>query len=177
MARAVADRIAQRPDDSGVPTAADAPADLVELAELAADLFTDTVGLVRSALKTVADADVLVVATPAYKGHYTGLLKSFLDLLPGGGLTGTVAVPVVVAASPEHRVTAEAALRVVLDELAAVLPVRSFTVVESRLGELDGLVDAWAAAQLPVLRATVSALAPPTSGLNGTRPDAGSDDR
>ncbi|TDD63979.1 hypothetical protein E1262_29575 [Jiangella aurantiaca] len=40
-----------------------------------------------------------LLATPTYKARYTGLLKAFLDRLPGGALRGTVAVPVTVAAA------------------------------------------------------------------------------
>ncbi|EFC83406.1 NADPH-dependent FMN reductase [Parafrankia sp. EUN1f] len=144
----------------------------VELARLAGDLFTDAHGPVRARLAEVRDAEVLVVATPAYKGQYTGLLKAFLDLLPPGALAGTLVVPVVVANAPEHRVTTDVALRAVLAELGAALPVRSFTLVEAALGEVEAHGERWLSAHLRVLRAVLTALAPPTAPLNGSRPAA-----
>lgn len=60
------------------------------------------------ALERVCSAPLLIVGTPAYKGTYTGLLKLFLDRLPHEALAGVIAVPVAVAASPEHaRATAD----------------------------------------------------------------------
>ena len=41
----------------------------------------------------VADADVIVVATPVYKAAYSGVLKVFLDLLPQTALQGKTVLP------------------------------------------------------------------------------------
>src|SRR5438105_16239 len=43
---------------------------------------------IRVAMRQVHDADVVLVATPIVKGSYSGLLKTFLDLLPHDGLRG-----------------------------------------------------------------------------------------
>jgi SsuE family FMN reductase len=43
---------------------------------------------IRAALAAVAQARVVVLATPIYKAAYSGLLKVFLDLLPQDGLAG-----------------------------------------------------------------------------------------
>ena len=46
-------------------------------------LHADTSDLaIKRALAAVADADAIVIATPVYKASFTGLLKTFLDLLP-----------------------------------------------------------------------------------------------
>ncbi|MCX7291003.1 NAD(P)H-dependent oxidoreductase [Janthinobacterium sp.] len=37
---------------------------------------------IARAVRAVAEADAIVIATPIYKASYTGLLKAFLDLLP-----------------------------------------------------------------------------------------------
>ena len=37
---------------------------------------------ISAAIGQVAEADVVVVATPVYKAAYSGVLKVFLDLLP-----------------------------------------------------------------------------------------------
>ena len=124
---------------------------LVELAESAGD---------AAAQVTVADARVLVVATPAYKGSYTGLLKLFLDTLAGDSLRGTVVVPVVVAGSPVHATMTDLHLRWVLGELGGTLPVTSVVLTERQLAEHDdpaAAVAGWRDAQLPGVVAVVQA--------------------
>src|SRR5688572_23604894 len=76
----------------------------------------------ESAVELVSSASVIVVATPVYKGSYTGLLKSFLDVLPHQALAGAVVVPVTVSAAPSHRLLADLHLRPVLAELGASVP-------------------------------------------------------
>lgn len=49
---------------------------VVDLADLAPELFAPARPGVDNALSLVTHSDVLVVATPVYKGSYTGLLKS-----------------------------------------------------------------------------------------------------
>src|SRR5882757_6978380 len=44
--------------------------------------------VIRRALDLIARASGVVVATPVYKAAYTGVLKTFLDLLPQFGLQG-----------------------------------------------------------------------------------------
>lgn len=114
-------------------------------------------------MRAATAADVLIVATPTYKASYTGLVKVFLDLIPGKGLAGTVVVPVTVAAAPTHRSLADLQLRPVLTELGATVPVPSFLIEERELGDLLQLADRWAAAQAPVVAATVAALGSATT--------------
>ena len=40
----------------------------------------------ENAVDLVSSASVIVLATPVYKGSYTGLLKSFLDVLAAAGV-------------------------------------------------------------------------------------------
>ena len=108
-----------------------------------------------------AAATVAVIATPVYKASFTGLLKLFLDGYGANGLDGVVAVPVVVSASPAHSLVGEVHLRPVLVELGAVLPTRSFTVVESQLGDVEVLVEKWwEQAGVALLRQATGAAAP-----------------
>lgn len=86
----------------------------------------------------VAAADLLIVATPSYKGTYTGLLKVFLDRYPAGALAGVRAVPVAVAGSPAHAEATAADLLRLLRELGATAP-SAVAVLESQLGEGDAL--------------------------------------
>lgn len=82
-------------------------------------------------------ARLLVVASPVYKGSYTGLLKAFLDGYGPTSLSGVLAVPMVVAASPGHAPAAEQYLRPLLHELGALTPLGSFSVLDAQLTEAD----------------------------------------
>jgi len=65
----------------------------------------------RAALDVVLSADALVVASPVYKGSYTGLFKHLIDLLDPGALRGK---PVLLAASgggDRHALVIEHQLR------------------------------------------------------------------
>ena len=110
----------------------------------AINLSTDTI---KAALRTLGQADVLVVATPTYKAAYTGLLKAVLDQAPSGWLKGKVVVPLQVAASDRHALAVEVHLRPVLTELGALVPQALFlneaslpADVRQGLGIGDGLV-------------------------------------
>ncbi|MCF4120959.1 NAD(P)H-dependent oxidoreductase [Antribacter sp. KLBMP9083] len=139
-ARAAARRITELlgPDAAG---ADDLP---IDLAELSGEIFAADRPAVAAALRRLAAASVVVVATPVYKASYTGLLKSFLDGYGPDGLAGVVAVPLVVSGNPAHSLVGEVHLRPVLVELGAVVPTRALTVVESQLADLGPVIDAWA---------------------------------
>lgn len=91
----------------------------------------------------VRSARLLVVATPAYKGSYTGLLKVFLDQFPAGALADVVAVPVAVAASPAHAQATASALRDLLVELGAHVPAPPLAVLETRLAAAADVASEW----------------------------------
>ena len=76
------------------------------------------------AVQQVADAQVVVIATPVYKAAYSGVLKLFLDLLPQTGLKGKTVLPLATGGSPHHMLALDYALRPVLQALAAkqILP-------------------------------------------------------
>ncbi|WP_131744692.1 NAD(P)H-dependent oxidoreductase [Frankia sp. Cppng1_Ct_nod] len=166
VARAVAERISKAIVADLAVDAAQTTGPLdIDLALLARDLFADTSHLVATALESVRDADVLIVATPVYKGSYTGLLKAFLDLLPSGGLAGVVAVPVIVSGAPNHQAVAEVHLRPLLAELGATVPTPAFSILEAQLPDLDAQVEGWTAANGGLIRASAAVL---TTGGSAT---------
>ena len=77
-----------------------------------------------SATVQVAQADVIVVATPVYKAAYSGVLKVFLDVLPQTALKGKTVLPLATGGSPNHMLALDYALRPVLQSLGAktILP-------------------------------------------------------
>lgn len=72
----------------------------------------------------VADARVLVIATPVYKAAYSGMLKVLLDVLPQTALKGKTVLPLATGGSPHHMLALDYALRPVLQALGAksILP-------------------------------------------------------
>jgi FMN reductase len=92
-----------------------------------------------------------VVASPTFKGSYTGLLKLFLDMLPRDGLSGTVGVALTTSAWEQHRFVADLYLRALLVELGAAVPATGLSIVESEFAHVDAAFTAWATAAMPVL--------------------------
>lgn len=112
-----------------------------------------------AAVATVRSAGLLVLGTPTYKGSYTGILKLLLDVIPAGGLDGVVVVPVTVAGGPEHRTLADTALRPILSELGATVPIPSLLLQESDLPDIERIAAEHAARHTAVLSAVLGALA------------------
>ena len=79
---------------------------------------------IAQAVAQVADAQVVVVATPVYKAAYSGVLKVFLDLLAQTALQGKTVLPLATGGSPHHMLALDYALRPVLQSLGAkhILP-------------------------------------------------------
>ncbi|TMV45421.1 NADPH-dependent FMN reductase [Paenibacillus mesophilus] len=69
---------------------------------------------IQQAVQTVEKSDGLIVASPVYKASYTGVLKTFLDLLPQKGLQGKVALPLFIGGSIAHLLAIDYALKPVL---------------------------------------------------------------
>jgi FMN reductase len=73
----------------------------------------------RGPLALIERARGVVVSTPIYKAAYTGVLKSFLDLLPQFGLAGKVVLPLATGGTAAHVLAIDYALRPVLLALGA----------------------------------------------------------
>ena len=122
-----------------------------ELAHVAEHLFKWGNEEVAQLGELVAAADVNVFACPTYKATYTGLLKAFLDTFGNNGLAGTLGVPVMIGAAPQHALAPEVHLRPLLVELGASVPSRGLYVLDSTLDKLDETVQRWAEAAGPLL--------------------------
>lgn len=130
---------------------------LVDLAAVGPALLDWSDPTVGDLVRGVGAADLVVVASPTYKGTYTGLLKLFLDRFPPDGLRG-VAVPLMLGAGPTHALAPELTLRPVLTELGASVPTRGLYV-------LDGAHDdpaayaSWLARARPTISTALDSLA------------------
>lgn len=125
----------------------------IELGAIASRLFQWNDPEVQALLEQVAQADLLVVASPTYKATYTGLLKAFLDQFRPEALKGIPAIPLMVGAAPHHALAVEVHLRPVLVELGAICPWRGLYVLESDWDSGHFKPEAWLSQVRPVLAA------------------------
>lgn len=72
---------------------------------------------IAQAQQAIEQADGVIVASPVYKAAYSGLLKSFLDLLPQRALTGKVVLPLLTGGTLAHVLALDYGLRPVLQSL------------------------------------------------------------
>ncbi|NEA42642.1 FMN reductase [Streptomyces sp. SID11385] len=120
LAEAVRVAVAAKDPDEPVET------EIIELRDHAKDIAnTFVTGFppprLEEALEHVTRADGLVVVTPIFSASYSGLFKSFFDVLDQDALTGK---PVLIAAtggSPRHSLALEHALRPLFAYLRAVV--------------------------------------------------------
>lgn len=119
--RLLADRLA-----AAVGGQTDVSVEVVELRDLATDIANNLVTgfpspRLAAALDTVTRADGLIAATPIFTASYSGLFKSFFDVVDQDALTGK---PVLIAATggtARHSLALEHALRPMFTYLRAVV--------------------------------------------------------
>ncbi|WP_213955326.1 MULTISPECIES: NADPH-dependent FMN reductase [unclassified Variovorax] len=138
---------------------------VIELAELGPALLGWKDPKVQAAVDTVARSQLVIFASPTFRGTYSGLLKLFLDQFDGGsGLQGVVAVPLMLGARANHGTASERLLKPVLVELGATSPAPGLFLLESAFE--DGLaIQAYAERWGPMVRACASLRAAPTEGV------------
>ncbi|MEU1286178.1 FMN reductase [Kitasatospora sp. NPDC005856] len=120
---------------------------VVELRDLAVEIANNFVtgfpgaGL-RAAIDAVTEADALIAVTPIFTASYSGLFKSFFDVIDNDALTGK---PVLIAATggtPRHSLALEHAVRPLFSYLrAVVLPTAVYAATDDWGTAGDGLTD------------------------------------
>jgi FMN reductase len=129
----------------------------IDLSDLACRLLLPQASaIIEDAVESVLAADVLLVASPTFKGTYTGLLKVFLDRFGYRALSSTVALPVLVMKHPEHALAVEVHLRPLLVELGATVPTPGLAVAESDLPRLDQILGSWSRHVADAIRTTTA---------------------
>jgi FMN reductase len=103
---------------------------VVDLADLGPAVLDWQDPGVAELVAAVGEADLVVFASPTYKGTYTGLLKLFLDRFATDGLNG-VAVPLMLGAGPGHALAPELSLRPVLTEIGGIVPTKGLYVLDT----------------------------------------------
>lgn len=131
--------------------------EVIDLADFGGRVLDTNDPDIADARARVAEANVLIVASPVYKGSYTGLLKAFLDGYGPRSLEGVIAVPVIVAGSPTHAsLAAHVHLRPLLHEVGAETPLGVFTVLDAEIADATDraeVIAQWTAVRAPLIKA------------------------
>ena len=84
----------------------------------------DTSPLVEAELRAIEGADLLIAATPVYRGSYSGMFKHLFDLVDQYALANKTVILAATGGSDRHALVIEHALRPLLGFFqAAVAPV------------------------------------------------------
>ncbi|MFI1105120.1 FMN reductase [Streptomyces melanogenes] len=124
--RLLADRLAESARDELAARGQVASTDVVELRELAGDIANHLVSgfpppRLSAAIEAVTAAEGLIVVTPVFAASYSGLFKSFFDVIDPDAVTGK---PVLIAATggtARHSLALEHAVRPLFAYLRAVV--------------------------------------------------------
>jgi FMN reductase len=114
--------------------------EVVELREHARDLADNLVTgfpntALRAAIETVTGADGLIAVTPIFSASYSGLFKTFFDVLDPDALTGKPTLLAATAGTARHSLALEFAMRPLFAYLrAAVAPTAVFAASEDWAG-------------------------------------------
>jgi FMN reductase len=111
-------------------------AEVVELREHARDLADHLVtgfpnAALRQAIETVTRADAVIAVTPIFSASYSGLFKTFVDVLDQDALAGRPVLIGATAGTARHSLALEHALRPLFSYLhAVVVPTAVFAATE-----------------------------------------------
>jgi FMN reductase len=121
-----------------------AEVDLVELRPLARPLADNLVTgfpppVLDEAIQTVTRADALVAVTPVFTASYSGLFKTFFDVLDKEALAGKPTLIAATAGTARHSLVLDHALRPLFGYLrAVVVPTGVFAATEDFGAAADG---------------------------------------
>lgn len=97
-------------------------------------------GALVPALDAVAAADALIVVTPVFTASYSGLFKTFFDVLEPGLLRGVPVVLAATAGTARHSLVLEHAIRPLLSYLGALtMPTAVFAAAPHRIDPALGM--------------------------------------
>lgn len=92
--------------------------------------------------KLVEEANAVIIASPVYKASYTGVLKSYIDLLPQKGFEGKLIAPLFIGGSLAHLLSIDYSLKPVLSSMGAKHYVNSVYATDSQITRIqDGTSD------------------------------------
>ena len=138
--RLLADRLTAATVESLRQRGIETTVEVVELREYARDLADNLVTgfaneSLRGALETVTGADGLIAVTPIFSASYSGLFKTFADVIDKDALTGTPVLVAATAGTARHSLALEHAMRPLFAYLRAVVaPTAVFAAAEDWAG-------------------------------------------
>jgi FMN reductase len=141
--RLLADRLATAAVAALRARGDDATVEVVELRDhargLADDLTTGFAGTeLQAAIDTVVGADAVIAVTPVFSASYSGLFKTFFDVLDKDALIGTPVLLGATAGTARHSLAVEYAMRPLFAYLRAVpVPTGVFAASEDWAGGGD----------------------------------------
>ncbi|MDM5327555.1 NADPH-dependent FMN reductase [Neobacillus sp. CF12] len=86
--------------------------------------------------KKVEHSNLVVIMTPVYKASFSGVLKTYLDLLPQNGLEGKTILPIAVGGTFGHLLMIDYSLKPVLAALGATHILKGVFILDSQIGKL-----------------------------------------
>ncbi|MGO3191025.1 MAG: CE1759 family FMN reductase [Microbacterium sp.] len=114
--RMLADRLAAETVKQLVERDIEATIDVIELRDLAHGITDNLLtgfapAALESAINSVYSADALIAVTPIFSTSYSGLFKSFIDVLDPDALTGKPVLIGANAGTPRHSLAIDYAIR------------------------------------------------------------------
>lgn len=99
---------------------------VIEVRDLAHDLTNNLLtgfpsDALSAAIATVVDADAVIAVTPVFSASYSGLFKTFFDVLPKDALMGKPVLAAATAGTARHSLVIDFALRPLFAYLRAVV--------------------------------------------------------
>lgn len=95
--------------------------------------------VIKEANILLQEAAGVIMLTPVFKASYSGILKTYLDLIPQKGLEHKVILPLVIGGSIAHLLAIDYALKPVLSALGANQFISSVYVVDRQIERKDNL--------------------------------------
>jgi FMN reductase len=123
--RLLADRLTAAATDALRERGDDVTVEVVELRDHARDLADHLLtgfpnAALRGALETVAGADAVIAVTPVFSASYSGLFKTFVDVLDKDALAGRPVLVGATAGTARHSLVLEHAMRPLFAHLRAI---------------------------------------------------------
>lgn len=167
--RLLADMLGEAVRRLGGEAGVDVRTEVIELRPLAHALADNMLtgfasGELAQAQQQVAQADGLVAVTPVFSASYSGLFKTFFDVLEPDTLAGTPVLVAATAGTARHSLVTEHALRPLFSYLHAVVVPTGVFAASDDWGSVDGASTA--------LRARVDRAAGELVALVRARPEA-----
>jgi len=134
--RLLADRLAAATTAALKDRAEDVLVEVVDLRLMAHDLANALLtgfagGELARAQAAVAGADGMIAVTPVFSGSYSGLFKTFFDVLEEGALAGKPVLMAATAGTARHSLVLEHAMRPLFAYLKAIsVPTAVFAAAE-----------------------------------------------